>query len=191
MLIGIYGLIFELSNPGALVPGTVGAICLLLALFAFQVLPINYAGLGLLLLGVILMIAEAFVPSFGALGIGGVIAFVIGSIILMDTDVPGYGISPLLIGTFALLSSVLFTIVLAMAIKARQRPVVSGQEELVGATGEVLSDFDEVGQIRVHSETWRARTSVPLGQGQKVRVNKVEDLTLVVEPVQEQPTEDK
>ncbi|WP_455201513.1 NfeD family protein, partial [Kaarinaea lacus] len=182
MLIGIYGLIFEFSNPGALIPGIMGAICLLLALFAFQVLPINYAGFGLILLGLALMIAEAFAPSFGALGIGGVIAFVIGSIILMDTDVPGFGVSLPLIGTFALVSSALFTVVLVMALKARRRPVVSGQEELIGATAEVVNNFSGEGFVHLHGENWSAYTTTPLRKGQSVRVTKLDGLTLWVEP---------
>jgi len=182
MLIGIYGIIFEFVNPGSFIPGVMGGICLLLALYAFQVLPINYAGLGLILLGIILMVAEAFVPSFGALGIGGVVSFVIGSIILMDTDVPGFGISVPLIGSVALISSALFVIVLVMALKARRRPVVSGQEELIGATGEVLSDFQGDGFIRTHGENWSAHCETPLRKGQKVKVVKRDGLILWIEP---------
>jgi len=191
MLIGIYGLIFEFSNPGAFIPGVMGAICLLLALFAFQVLPINYAGFGLIILGIILMIAEAFVPSFGALGIGGVVAFVIGSVILMDTDVPGFGVSLLLIGSVALVSSVLFTIVLVMALKARRRPVVSGQEQLLGAAAEVIRDFEREGVVHLHGENWSAHSDVPLLKGQQVRVKKIDGLVLWVEPLTGSPEEDK
>lgn len=182
MLIGIYGLIFEFANPGAIIPGVVGGISLLLALFAFQILPINYAGFALILLGVALMVGEAFVPSFGALGIGGVTAFVIGSIILMDTDVPGFGVSLPLISSLAFISSVLFTIVLIMALKARRRPIVSGQEELIGASAEVIKDFDREGIVHLHGENWSALTQTPLRKGQKVRVTKREGLTLWVEP---------
>jgi membrane-bound serine protease (ClpP class) len=191
MLIGIYGLIFEFSSPGAVLPGVAGAICLLLALYAFQVLPVNYAGLGLILLGVALMVAEAFAPSFGALGIGGVIAFVIGSIILINTDVPGYGISLALIGAFALFSGVIFMLVLGMAIRSRQRPVVSGQEQLIGATAEVLQDFETDGPVRVHSESWSAHSPTPLRRGDKVRIVKLDGLILWVEKEQSQQTEDK
>ena len=108
MLLGIYGLFFELWNPGYVLPGVVGGICLLLALYAFQVLPINFAGLGLIILGIAFMVAEAFMPSFGALGIGGVIAFVVGSIILLDTDVEGYTIAWPLIADVALVSAAFF-----------------------------------------------------------------------------------
>lgn len=182
MLIGIYGLVFEFSNPGAIVPGTVGAICLLLALFAFQALPINYAGVGLLLLGLALMIAEAFAPSFGALGIGGIIAFAIGSVILIDTDAPGFGISPALIGTFTLLSAALFILLLGVVFRSRRRPVVSGKEELLGAAGVALDDFDGHGSVRVHSEIWNALASTPIRRGQKITVTGREGLTLTVAP---------
>jgi membrane-bound serine protease (ClpP class) len=185
ILIGIYGLIFEFYNPGFVLPGVVGAICLLLALFALQLLPVNYAGLGLLILGTIFMISEAFVPSFGALGIGGLIAFVIGSIILIDTDVPGYGVSLPLIFAFSAISGVFFLGVVGMAIKARERPVVSGQEELIDAMGTVSQDFTEEGRIQIHGESWLARSRTPLKRGQDVRVTRIDGLTLHVEPKQE------
>jgi membrane-bound serine protease (ClpP class) len=188
MLIGIYGLIFEFSNPGSIVPGVTGAICLLLALYAFQVLPINYAGLALILLGVALMVGEAFAPSFGILGIGGIVAFVIGSVILIDTDVPGYGISLPLIGAFALVSAALFAMVIGMAIRARKRAVVSGSEELIGMYAEVLEDFDSKGRIRAHGEQWQASTRVPLQKGQRVLITGMDGLVLEVKP--EQQTED-
>ncbi len=182
MLLGIYALIFEFSNPGTIFSGVVGALCLLLALFAFQVLPINYAGLALILLGIAFMLGEVFVPSFGALGIGGVIAFVIGSVMLLDTGVPGYGVSIPLIATFALLSAVFFMLILGMVIKARQRPVVSGMEQLIGGVGEVLEDFDSHGWIRIHGERWEVQTSTPLKHGQKARVTALNGLVLTVKP---------
>jgi membrane-bound serine protease (ClpP class) len=185
MLIGIYGLIFEFSNPGAIVPGTVGAICLLLALYSFQLLPINYAGMGLILLGVALMVGEAFEPSFGMLGIGGVIAFVFGSIILMDTEVPGFGIDISVIITFTLTSVLMFVFIIGMAIKARRRPVVSGQEELLGGLATVINDFDHFGNVFIHSETWQALSDTPLHKDQKVKVTEIRGLTLKVEPLQD------
>ncbi len=191
MLIGIYGLILEFSSPGAVVPGTVGAIFLLLALYAFQLLPINYAGMGLMLLGVALMVGEAFQPSFGVLGIGGLIAFVVGSIFLMDTDVPGFGIDISVIVTFTVISALLFIVVIGMAIKARRRPVVSGLEELVGGVATVLDDFDREGRVSIHSETWRARSDVPLHKGQQVRVSGIEGLTLRVEPLEPSTQEEE
>ena len=182
MLLGIYGLFFELWNPGYVLPGVVGGICLLLALYAFQVLPISYAGLGLILLGIVFMVAEAFMPSFGALGIGGVIAFAVGSIILMDTDVEGYTIAWPLIATVAVASALFFFAVVALAVKARRRAVVSGGEEMIGAVGAALEDFAESGRVHVHSEDWQARTRAPLKRGQKVRVVEREGLILIVEP---------
>jgi membrane-bound serine protease (ClpP class) len=182
MLLGIYGLFFELWNPGYVLPGVIGGISLLLALYAFQVLPISYAGLGLILLGIAFMVAEAFLPSFGALGIGGVTAFVVGSIILMDTDVQGYTIAWPLIAAVAAVSAAFFIGVVLMALKARQRRVVSGREEMIGAIGEALENFKGEGRVRVHSEEWQARTATALKRGQKVNVTAIEGLMLTVEP---------
>ena len=180
LIAGIYGLIFEFSNPGAIVPGTIGGICLLLALFAFQVLPINYAGFALILLGISLMIAEAFVPSIGILGFGGLTAFVIGSVILMDTDAPGFGIDIALVGAFALTSAIFLIFVLGMLLKSRQKPIVTGQEELIGKTGIALADFTDLGPVRIHSEIWQARTRETLKKNQQVRVTSREGLILEV-----------
>ena len=184
MLIGIYGLIFEFANPGTFAPGIIGAISLLLALYAFQLLPVNYTGLGLIILGVILMVAEAFVPSVGALGIGGVAAFVFGSIILMDSGVPGYEISVPLIAGIAFFTSILFTLILVMVFRARRRPVVSGREEMLNAIAVATSDFDTEGRVRVHSELWNARSAVPIHQGQKVQITGMDGLILLVRPVE-------
>ena len=185
MLVGIYGLILEFSNPGSIVPGTVGAIALLLALYALQLLPINYAGIALILLGIALMIGEAFQPSFGVLGIGGVVAFVIGSVILMDTEAPGFGIDLSVILTFAISSVLIFVMLVGMAIKSRQRQVVSGSEQLVGANGYALDDFDGDGMVFVHSESWQAKTDTPLHKDQRIRVTGLKGLTLSVEPAPE------
>jgi membrane-bound serine protease (ClpP class) len=182
MLLGIYGLFFELWNPGYVFPGVLGGICLLLALYAFQVLPINYAGLGLILLGIAFMVAEAFMPSFGALGIGGVVAFAVGSIILMDTDIEGYTVAWPLILTVSVVSALFFFAVVWLAMKARRRVVVSGTEEMQGALGEALEDFAGSGRVRVHSEEWQAHSRVPLKRGQKVRVVGRDGLVLRVEP---------
>ena len=191
MLIGIYGLIFELSNPGAIAPGTIGAISLLLALYSFQMLPINYAGMALILLGVALMVGEAFAPSFGMLGIGGVIAFVFGSIILMDTQIPGFGIDISVIITFAITSALIFVFVIGLAVKARRRPVVSGLEELIGDTAIVMADFEHRGRVSIHSESWNAISNVPLHEGQQVRVIGIKGLTLEVEPLNETTEEEE
>lgn len=182
MLIGIYGLIFELANPGALVPGVLGGICILLALFAFQTLPINYAGLGLVILGLLFFVAEALVPSFGILGVGGVIAFVIGSVILIDTDSPAFEISSGLILGFALASLVLLLATVTMAVRSRRQPVVSGAEQMIGSEGEALYDFAGTGQVRVHGEIWNAVCLVPLRKGEHVVVKARDGLNLSVEP---------
>lgn len=185
LLIGVYGLIFEGYNPGAIVPGVVGAICLLLALYALQLLPVNYAGLALIGLGIILMIAEAVAPSFGALGIGGVIAMVIGSIILIDTDVPGLAVSRPLIGAIGFASALLLMAIIGFAVRARQRPVVAGREQMVGALGTALEGFDGRGEVYVHSERWSAETEAPVRQGQAIEVTGIEGLVLRVRPVPE------
>jgi len=182
MLIGIYGLFFEFANPGYVLPGVAGAISLLLALYAFQVLPVNYAGLALLSLGIMFMLAEAFVPSFGALGFGGVIAFVIGSIILFDQEGTGYAVSLPLIFALSFLTAGFFLFIVGAAIRARERPVVSGQEEMLQASGEVLGDFEGQGHIRIHGEVWRAESATPLRRGDKVDVVAIDGLVLKVRP---------
>lgn len=184
LLIGIYGLVLEGYHPGAIVPGVVGAICLLLALYALQMLPVNYAGLGLILLGVILMIAEVMAPSFGALGIGGIVAIVVGSVMLIDSDVPGYMVSRSLIGAIATAGSLGLMAIIWFAVKARQRPVVSGREQLIGATGTALESFGHEGQIFVHSERWDAVSDTPVEKGQSVRVTDIRGLTLQVQPLE-------
>ena len=183
MLGGIFGLFFEFSNPGYVLPGVVGAISLLLAMFAFQMLPINYAGLGLIILGLAFMIAEVFMPSFGALGIGGVIAFIFGSVMLVDTGTPGYAVPWFLVVPIAIASALFIFFVAGMALKARRRPVVSGREELIGSSGEVLEDFDgKDGWARVHGENWRIRSGQPLVRGQKIRVVGMDGLIFDVQP---------
>ncbi len=180
LLVGIYGLFFEGYNPGAVLPGVIGAICLLTALYAFQMLPVNYAGFALLALGIILMIGEAVAPSFGVLGIGGIISMVIGSIILIDTDVPGYAISRPLIGALALASSLGLMAIVGIALKARLRPVVSGREQMIGATGIALSDIHQTGEVFVHSERWSAVSGSCIRKGQSVVVTAIDGLILKV-----------
>ncbi|HWQ39099.1 MAG TPA: nodulation protein NfeD [Burkholderiales bacterium] len=186
MLIGIYGLIFEFYNPGMILPGVVGAICLLLALYAFQLLPVNYAGVALVLLGIAFIVAELFVPAYGALGIGGAIAFVVGSVMLMDTEMPEFSIPWGVIGGVASVTVLFVFLVIRMALQSRKRPVVSGSEELVGSLGEALEDFDSTGWARIHSENWRVRSRVPVKRGQTVRVTAVKGLELEVGVVDEQ-----
>jgi membrane-bound serine protease (ClpP class) len=182
MLIGIYGIIFEFYSPGLAFPGVVGVISLLLALYAFQVLPVNYAGLALIGLGVALMVGEMLMPSFGALGIGGIVAFVVGSIMLMDTDLPGFGIAWQVVGGVALGASALLMLLIAMLAQSQKRPVVSGQEDMIGSRGEVLDWTGATGRIRVHGEIWAARAPAGLAPGDKVRVTAIDGLTVEVEP---------
>ena len=182
MLLGIYGLILEFFSPGAILPGVIGAISLLLALYAFQILPVNYAGLALVFLGTAFMVGEHFLPSFGVLGIGGGVAFVIGSIMLLDTDVPGFGISPMLIGSIAVISAGFFSLTMALLMRSRHRPVVSGAEEMLGASGRVVRWDGREGWVRVYGELWQAKSDQPLSPGQRIRVKQMEELTLRVQP---------
>lgn len=191
LMIGIYGLILEGYNPGALVPGVIGGICLLLALYAFQVLPVNYAGLALMVLGFALITVELFVPSFGILGIGGVLAVVFGSIILMDTDVPGMAINPGLIAAMGLASSLAFFAVIYLAARSHQNPKVSGTESLVGRSAESISDFvDGHGRVHVEGEDWGAVAEEPIAQNEETEIIAVDGLTLKVRPVRNQGERD-
>ncbi|MFN2381026.1 MAG: nodulation protein NfeD [Guyparkeria sp.] len=182
LLVGIYGIIFELANPGAIVPGTIGSIALILAFFALQVMPLNYAGLALILLGIIFMIAEAFVPSFGALGIGGLAAFTAGSIMLWDD--PNLNVAlPLIIGVAIAIAG--FSIwVLGRFLDVRRKKPATGYEEMIGMQGVAKEDFESAGRVWVHSELWNARTRTPVRSGQAVRVRAIDGLTLTVEPVE-------
>lgn len=186
MLLGIYGLFFELANPGFVLPGVIGGICLLLALYAMQVLPVNYAGLGLILLGIAFMVAELFMPSFGALGIGGFIAFIIGSIILFDIEGGNIAISLPLIISVAVLTAGFFLVAVRLVFNAHKKPVVSGAEQMLGSVGDALEDFDGTGYIHIHGETWQAESSVPVMQGDKVQVKQISGLKLIIEPLKEE-----
>lgn len=186
LMAGMYGLVLEFANPGSIVPGTIGGICLLLALYALQLLPVNYAGMGLILLGMGLMIAEAFAPSFGVLGLGGIVSFVIGSVILIDTDVPGFGIDLGLVAAFALSSAAFFIIAIGLLFKSRHNPVVSGREEMQGGIGVALDDFTGTGMIRIHSEIWQATSDQPLHKNEHVRVVSIQGLMLKVAPVKQE-----
>ncbi len=183
MLLGIYGLIIEFSNPGLGVPGVVGAVSLLLALYAFQVLPVSYAGLGLMLLGIALMTAEAFAPSFGILGLGGIIAFVVGSIMLMDTNLPGYRIAMPMIVAFALFSAGLLVFALGMIIKGRRQKLVSGLGHLLGTSVAVESVYDGSALVRADGELWHVESEQPLEKDDTVMVTAVDGLTLKVKKI--------
>ena len=185
MLLGIYGLFFELANPGYVLPGVIGGISLLLALYALQVLPVNYAGLGLMFLGLALIVGELFMPSFGILGIGGVISFVMGSILLFDRESGNLAVSMPLIIAVSVLSAGFFLIVVRSLHNARLRPVVTGAEELIGATGQVIADFSGDGNIHIHGEQWHVRSDTPMRSGDSARVISRDGLILTVEPVAE------
>ena len=181
MLVGVYGIIFEFLNPGVLVPGTIGGISLILGLYSLALLPLNYAGIGLILLGLALIVAEAFAPSFGILGIGGTVALVLGAVILVDTDVPGLAISIPLVAGVAV-SGVITTFIVAwLARRSFRAKVVSGTEELMGAPGKVLDWQGSEGHVWVHSERWRAEGAAGLTAGERVRVAGIDGLVLRVE----------
>ncbi len=181
MLIGIYGLILEFYNPGMGVPGVVGAICLLVGLYALQMLPISYVGLGLILLGIGLMVTEAVSPTFGILGLGGAVAFILGSVMLMDTDVPGYEIAFPLIAALAVSTVIIMVFVLRFALQARKATIVSGQEGMEGSTAKALKDFENgQGSVHVLGEMWQAESEDPIRKGDTVKVVKVDGLKLKV-----------
>ncbi|KVQ56741.1 NfeD family protein [Burkholderia territorii] len=205
LTIGIYGLFFEFANPGFVLPGVAGTICLLIGLFAMQLLPISYAGLGLVLLGLGCLVAEAFLPTFGVLGFGGIVSFTIGALMLIDTDVPGYGIPWPVIAGLALGGGLLVALVSSVALRARRRPVVTGAEAIVGSIGEVLDDGlladqpqdaagpapSAAGWARVHGERWRVASSTPLAAGCRVRVTGRHGLTLTVAPLYDVPAQER
>jgi membrane-bound serine protease (ClpP class) len=182
LLIGIYGLLLEFYVPGAVAPGVIGGICLLVALFAFHLLPVSYTGFALLLLGIGLLVAEHFVAGFGILGFGGIVAFAIGSVMLIETDAPGFTIPIALIAGTTALSGAFLLGVLYLALRARKRPVVSGSERIVGATGEIVEDTGRETYARIEGEVWEVRSSGPLNRGETVRVTGMDGLVLVVEP---------
>jgi membrane-bound serine protease (ClpP class) len=182
MLIGIWGLLLEGYNPGAVLPGVVGSICLLVALFAFQILSVNYAGLALLVLGTAMIIAEFFFPTYGSLGAGGVVAFIVGSLILFDTDVPGMHIARSLIAAIATVGALVIAGIVYLATRAQRRPVATGAQGMVGDVAEVVADFSGKGRVRYGGELWNARSSAALRAGDMARIVKVEGLTLWIEP---------
>ncbi|RBP29763.1 nodulation efficiency protein NfeD [Marinobacter pelagius] len=189
MIIGFYGIIFELANPGAIVPGVIGAISLILALFAFQVLSVNYAGLALIMLGLAFIVGEAFVPSFGMLGVGGIVAFVAGSVILMDGS--HRDISLPTIGGTAIVAAGFILWTVTRFIGLRRRHPVSGSEQLTHEQGEALDDFIRghehyTGHVRISGERWNARSEQPVTAGDRVRVTGIEGLTVTVEVLEDE-----
>jgi membrane-bound serine protease (ClpP class) len=193
MMIGVYGLIFEFSTPGMVIPGVAGAICLLLGLFALHMLPVNYAGLALVGLGIGCMVAELFLPTFGALGVGGIIAFAVGAVMLINTDVPGFGVPIGLVAGLSAVSAVFIFGMSTLLVRARRRPVVSGADTLLGSQGEMLDDCPQAGQegwARVHGEQWRVRCAGPLVRGQAVRITGRRGLVLDVTAGERRPAPD-
>ncbi len=183
MLIGIYGIILEFYSPGLTGPGVIGAISLLLALYAFQVLPVNFAGLALIALGAALLVAEAFIGSFGALGVAGIAALVAGAVMLMDTEAPGFTISLWLVGGVAGGLGSLLLMAMAMIARSRFRRVAIGPERIRGTVAEVQSWKGREGIVRFEGEIWEARSSQVLRPGMRVRVTGREGLVLIVEPL--------
>ena len=182
MIVGIYGLIFEFMNPGFFAPGTIGAICLLTGLYALAALPVNYAGLALIILGIGLMIAEVYSASFGTLGVGGAIALALGATILIDTDIPDFRISLPVIGGVAATSLVVALVIARLALSSRGRRIVSGREEMIGAKAVVQDWSAGEGHVFAHGESWSAASAAPLRKGQHVRVTALDGLTLEVDP---------
>jgi len=183
LLIGLYGLLLEGYNPGVMFPGVIGVISLMLALFALQILTVNYAGLALVVLGVGMIIAEFHVPAFGSLGLGGLVAFVVGSIILFDTETPGMALGLPLIAGVATVGGLVVLAIAFLGARSQRRPVVTGERVMMGQAAEVVENFNERGQVRYAGELWNAHTTTPLRVGQQVRIVKVEGLELWVEPI--------
>ncbi len=184
MILGFYGLYFELSNPGAIFPGVAGAICLILAFYALHTLPINYAGLMLIILAIALFIAEAFITSHGVLGVGGTIAMLLGSVMLIDSPVPALQISWAVIIPVVAMSALLFIITVTVAVRVHREKTDTGQEGLIGTQAEARSDLNLTGQVFVHGEYWNARSNEPVHKGEKVAIIGIDGLTLIVKKSQ-------
>ncbi len=180
MLIGVYGLIFELMSPGAIAPGVIGAICLVLGLYALSELPLDYAGLALVVLGIAFMVAEAFMPTFGILGFGGIAAFVIGAAMLVNTDIPAYRVSYSVIATMAVVSAAFLILIMGYVWRSQGRKAISGAEQLTGSEAVVLEWQDGEGYVWAQGERWHARGDKEFVAGQKLRVRRLDGLTLAV-----------
>lgn len=182
MMLGVYGLIFELSNPGAFVPGVLGVICLLIGLYALNVLPVSYAGLALILVGIAFMVGEAFAPSFGALGLGGIAAFALGATMLFDTDSPQFALSPWTIGGVTAATGAILILLIGYLARSQMRATATGRETLVGTAGTVDDWESGRGRVVINGEYWNARGPAGLAPGHAVRVTAAEGLLLTVEP---------
>ncbi len=180
MLIGVYGMFFELMSPGAIAPGVIGAICLVLGLYALSELPLDYAGLALVMLGIAFMIAEAFMPTFGILGFGGIAAFVIGAAMLVNTDIPAYRVSYSVIGGTAAISAAFLILLMGYVWRGQRRKAVSGAEQLAGGEAVVLDWHGGEGYVWAQGERWHARGDKEFASGQKLKVHRLDGLTLIV-----------
>jgi membrane-bound serine protease (ClpP class) len=183
LLIGVYGLILEFFNPGAVAPGLVGAISLIVALYALALLPINYAGAALVLFGIGLLIAETHIGAFGAIGVGGIVAFTVGALMMFPSRVPGFALSRAVVLGAVIGSGVLLLLAVAALFRSRKRPVVTGSEALIGATGEAVAWHGHEGRVRVAGEIWRARADAPLHGGAPIKVVRRDGLILLVETI--------
>ncbi len=183
MMIGLVGLYFELSNPGAIFPGVIGGICLILAFFAFRTLPVNYAGVMLILLGVFLFVAEIKVASYGLLTIGGLVSLALGSIMLFESPIPALRASLYVIIPTVIVTGAFFAFAVTMAVKAQLAKPATGAEGLVGEIGVVQTPLNPEGKVFVHGEIWNAYAEETIGVGEKVRVIKTEGLKVKVEKI--------
>jgi membrane-bound serine protease (ClpP class) len=179
MMVGVYGLIFELSNPGTIAPGVIGAICLVLGLYALNMLPVDYTGLALMLLGLAFLVAEAFNPTV-VLGLGGLVAFLLGAMMLIDTDAPEFQLSWTIIGGALAASIGLFTLTFVYVWRARRQPIRTGAPAMLGQPAEVLDWTGQEGHVLALGERWQARASQSLAPGEHVRIGGIEGLMLEV-----------
>ncbi len=183
MLLGFYGLFFEITSPGAIFPGVVGAICLVLAFYSFQTLPVNYAGLLLIVFAIIMFVLEVKVVSHGVLTIGGIVSMVIGSLMLFESSSPFLKLSLYLVISAALMTALFFTLTVGLAVRAWRRKPVTGTEGLIGLEGVAHTDIFKDGMALVHGEYWRAYSDEPVRKGEKVKVLSVEGLRLHVRKI--------
>jgi membrane-bound serine protease (ClpP class) len=184
LLIGLAGLYFEFSNPGVILPGVIGGISLIMAFFAMQTLPVNYAGIALILFAIILFIAEIKVVSHGILTVGGIISLVIGSLMLFQAPDPSLRVSWGVLIPAVTITSLFFIAVIAIAVKAQLRPRQGGQEGMRGEEGLAITDIHEEGKVLIHGEHWKAISDVPVTKGSKIRVIRVEHLKVRIEPIE-------
>lgn len=184
LMLGMIGIFFEISQPGVILPGAIGAIAVLLALFAFSSLPINYVGVLLIILAIVLFILEVKVVSYGMLAIGGIISMALGSIMLIDSSEPYLQISRAVIAATVAVSAGFFLLATGMVVKTQRRPAISGQEGMIGETGEAIDPINDTGMVFVHGEYWQACSDQPIAAGAKIRIVKVmEGLKLQVEAI--------